>query len=100
MNEGLTTLGTFPDQPIEQVMTKVDALLPSGTRHPLGPFRYGNFDCPSCKATSYFEGRPFREGEAVCPHCTKTIKFRAHDYARELELMPEQKLVTWAGERY
>ncbi len=100
LNKSLTILGTFPDQPLEQVLEKVDSLLPLGHRHPLGPFRYADFDCPSCKATSYIEGLPFREAEAVCPHCKESIKFRAHDYARELELLPEQKLVAFIGERY
>lgn len=99
LNEGLTILGTFPDQPLGQVMAKVDALLPKGKRRPLGPFRYANFDCPSCKGVAYVKGLPFGKGKAVCPHCSETIEFRAWDFVRELELHPEQKLVTFTGER-
>lgn len=99
LNKGLTILGSFLDQPLDEVVAKVDALLPLGARHPLGPFRYGIVECPSCKGVSFTDGRPRGKVAVVCPHCTQTIKIFVFEYARGLEMVPGQMILTqWTEE--
>lgn len=101
LNKGHTLLGTFPDQPLEQVLVKVDALLPPGTKHPVGPWKHQVVKCSECSTETFLDGRPWSKIQVICGCCAASFQTRCHDTSiRELELLPEQKLSTFTEVPY
>lgn len=88
----LTTLGTYPDQPLDQVLAKVDGHIPLGDGR-WQVYRYTTMECFQCGRNMYREGRVFTtKVEMTCPHCGRLHKTFMPYEVRELELRPEQKL--------
>lgn len=88
---GLRLLGMYPEQAIEEVMAKVDAAWPEGSRVRTRGSFLADWYCPSCIERSLVVAeRRMRAYTVTCGHCAFQADPEHLRQAVEMEVYPRQ----------